>query len=159
MFAEWLYHFVYSPTIHGTFTCSTNLLILGILRTFYFSHSINNRCIDVFIMKVKVKVAQLCPTLCDRWTIQSMAFSRPEYWSGQPFPSPGHLPNLGIEPRSPTLQADSLPAETQREAHVYHGIALICISLKADNNEFSHVLNCFPQPALVSQVFSHFLKF
>ena len=40
-----------------------------------------------------------------------MEFSRPEYWSGQPFLSPGDLPNPGIEPRSPTLQADSLPAE------------------------------------------------
>ena len=45
------------------------------------------------------------------WTIQSMEFSRPEYWSGLPFPSPGDLPNLGIEPRSPTLQVDSLPIE------------------------------------------------
>ena len=43
--------------------------------------------------------------------MQSMEFSRPEYWSGQPFPSPGDLPNPGIKPRSPTLQADSLPAE------------------------------------------------
>ena len=40
-----------------------------------------------------------------------MEFSRPEYWSGLPFPSPGDLPNLGIEPRSPALQVDSLPAE------------------------------------------------
>ena len=47
------------------------------------------------------------------WTIQSMEFSRTEYWSGWPFPSPGDLPNPGIEPRSPTLQADSLPAEPQ----------------------------------------------
>ena len=39
--------------------------------------------------------------------------SRPEYWSGEPCPSPGDLPNLGIEPRSPALQADSLPAEPQ----------------------------------------------
>ena len=46
-------------------------------------------------------------------TIQSMEFSRLKYWSGQPFPSPGDLPNLGIEPRSPTLQVDSLPAEPQ----------------------------------------------
>ena len=45
------------------------------------------------------------------WTIQSIEFSRPEYWSVWPFPSPGDLPNPGIEPRSPTLQADSLPAE------------------------------------------------
>ena len=42
-----------------------------------------------------------------------MGFSRPEHWSGQPFPSPENLPNQGIEPRSPTLQANSLPAETQ----------------------------------------------
>ena len=40
-----------------------------------------------------------------------MEFSRPEYWSGLPFPSPGDLPNPGIKPRSPALQADSLPAE------------------------------------------------
>ena len=43
----------------------------------------------------------------------SMEFSRPEYWSWKPFPSPGDLPNPGIEPRSPALQADSLPAEPQ----------------------------------------------
>ena len=40
-----------------------------------------------------------------------MGFSRQEYWSGLPFPSPGDLPDPGIDPRSPTLQADSLPAE------------------------------------------------
>ena len=58
-----------------------------------------------------MQVTQSCPTLCD--PIQSMEFSRPEYWSGEPFPSPGDLPNPGNEPRSPTLQADSLPAEPQ----------------------------------------------
>jgi len=40
-----------------------------------------------------------------------MEFSRPEYWSGEPFPSPGDLLNPGIEPRSPALQVDSLAAE------------------------------------------------
>ena len=40
-----------------------------------------------------------------------MEFSRPEHWSGQPFPSPGDLFNAGIEPRSPASQVDSLPAE------------------------------------------------
>ena len=40
-----------------------------------------------------------------------MGFSRQEYWSGLPFPSPGDLPDTGIEPRSPTLQADSLSSE------------------------------------------------
>ena len=42
-----------------------------------------------------------------------MEFSRPEYWSGQPLPSPGNLPNPGIELGSPALQADFLPPEPQ----------------------------------------------
>ena len=46
-------------------------------------------------------------------TIQSMGFSRPEYWSGYPFPSPGDLPDPGMKPGSPPLQADSSPAEPQ----------------------------------------------
>ena len=41
----------------------------------------------------------------------SMEFSRQEYWSELPFPSPGDLPNPGSEPRSPTLQADALTSE------------------------------------------------
>ena len=41
----------------------------------------------------------------------SMKFSRQEYWSGLPHPSPGDLPDPGIEPRSPALQADALPSE------------------------------------------------
>ena len=47
------------------------------------------------------------------WTLQPMEFSRPEYWSGLPFPSLGDLPNPGIEPTAPELQVDSLPAEPQ----------------------------------------------
>ena len=45
------------------------------------------------------------------WPIQSMEFSRPEYWCGYTFPSPGDLPNPGIEPRSAAFQANSLPTE------------------------------------------------
>ena len=41
----------------------------------------------------------------------SMGFPRQEYWSGLPFLSPGDLPDPGIKPRSPALQADSLPTE------------------------------------------------
>ena len=62
--------------------------------------------------------------MCDSfnpWTIAhqaplSMGFPRWEFWSGLPFPSPGDLPNLGTEPESPALQADSLSSEpmTQR---------------------------------------------
>ena len=40
-----------------------------------------------------------------------MGFSRQEYWSGLPFPSPGDLPNPGIEPWSPALQTDALQSE------------------------------------------------
>ena len=61
-------------------------------------------------------VAKSCLTLVTPWTVAcqaslSMGFSRQEYWSGLPFPSLGDLPNPGIEPESPALQADSLPAE------------------------------------------------
>ena len=50
------------------------------------------------------------------WTVAyqaspSMGFPRQGYWSGLPFPSPGDLPDPGIEPRSPALQADALPSE------------------------------------------------
>ena len=57
-----------------------------------------------------------CSVVSDSVTpwIQSMEFSRPQHWNGQPFPSPGDLPNPAIEPRSLTLQADSLPAEPQK---------------------------------------------
>ena len=63
-------------------------------------------------------VAQSCLTLCDPLDYSppgssSMEFSRQEYWCGLPFPSPGDLPNPGVEPRSPALHADSLPTEPQ----------------------------------------------
>ena len=51
----------------------------------------------------------------------SMEFSRHEYWSWLPFPSPGDLPNPGIEPRSPALQADSLPSESPWKPHSRSG--------------------------------------
>ena len=58
------------------------------------------------------------------WTVAykallSMEFSRQEYWSGLPFPSPGDLPNMGIEPRSPALQVDALPSEPPGEMIFY----------------------------------------
>ena len=45
------------------------------------------------------------------WAVWSMDFSRPEYWSGEPFPSPGGVPSPGNKPKSPSLQGVSLPAE------------------------------------------------
>ena len=49
---------------------------------------------------------------------KSIEFSRPEYWSGWPIPSPGDLPDPGIEPESPALQMDSLPTELSGKAGV-----------------------------------------
>ena len=68
---------------------------------------------DVLSSHVCVQLLQLCSTLCNTMdcscqTPLSTEFSRPEYWSGLPFPSPGDLPDPGMEPRSPALQPDSL---------------------------------------------------
>ena len=67
------------------------------------------------------EVGQSCPTLRPRGGYTpcavapqaplSVGFSRQGYWSGLPFPSPGDLPNPGIKPESPALQADALPSE------------------------------------------------
>ena len=69
-------------------------------------------------VKVKVKVKSLSPVrlFATPWTVTyqappSMGFSRQEYWSGVLFPSPGDLPDPGIEPGSSALEADSLTSE------------------------------------------------
>ena len=71
--------------------------------------------VDIMV-KVQVKSLSCVQLFVTPWTIVhqaplSMEFSRQEYWSGLPFPSPGALPNPGIEPRSPALQADALLSE------------------------------------------------
>ena len=68
----------------------------------------------IFFSLMKVKVAHSCPTFVIRWTVAyqvclSMGFFIQEYWSGSPFPSPGDLPDPGIEPgslMSPALSGD-----------------------------------------------------
>ena len=69
-------------------------------------------------MKVKVKVKSFSPVqlFVTPWTVTyqapwSIGFSRQEYWSGLPFPSPGDLPNPGIKTGSPALHTDALPSE------------------------------------------------
>ena len=67
-------------------------------------------------LKVKVKLLSRVQLFATPWTVAyqappPMGFSRQEYWSGLPFPSPGDLPNPGIEPESSTLSADALLSE------------------------------------------------
>ena len=66
--------------------------------------------------RMKVKPLSHVSLFATPWTVAhqappSMGFSKQEYWSGLPCPSPGDLPDPGIEPRSPALQADSLLTE------------------------------------------------
>ena len=77
-----------------------------------------------YSIKVTVKVKSLSRVrlFVIPWTVVyqaslSMGFSRQEYWSGLPFPSPGDLPDPGIKPRSPALQADALPSEPPGKPH------------------------------------------
>ena len=59
----------------------------------------------------------------------SMEFSREEYWSGLPFPSPGDLPDPGIEHRSPALRVNSLPSEPPGKPEA------TCFNLVANKNK------------------------
>ena len=69
-----------------------------------------------------------------------MKFSKPEYWRGQLFPSPGDLPNPGFKPGSPTLLEDSLPAEPSGKPSFY-----ILYLLKFPKREYWSKLP-FPTP-------------
>ena len=88
---------------------------------FTFSTRVSGRLqgignVNLTIDKVKVKSPSPVQLFATPWTVAyqappSMEFSRQEYWSGLLFPSPGDLPNPGIKPRFPALQADTLPSE------------------------------------------------
>ena len=89
-----------------------------------------NEEIESFASQVKVKSVS-CSVMSDSaipWNVihqgpLSMGFSRQEYRSRLPFPSPGDLPNPGIEPGSPALQADALPSEPPGKPIVGSGVA------------------------------------
>ena len=87
----------FASPFHCRLKCS---LVIGIIKkceSENVSHSVASDSVTPWTV---VRQAPLC-----------MEFSRQEHWSGQPFPSPGDLPDPGIEPRSPILQTDSLPSE------------------------------------------------
>ena len=79
-----------------------------------------------------------------------MEFSRQEYWSGLPFPSPGDHPDPGIKPGSPALQADSLPSELQvivEKIYIYTHIY---------NLFLYHIISFSHQTPTKPSLFSHF---
>ena len=89
-----------------------------------FPFSFPRSCVECCLCAISVSfgggglVTMSCLTLATPWTVArqaplSMGFPRQEYWSGWPFPSSGDLPNPGIQPESPILQADSLPLSQQ----------------------------------------------
>ena len=94
----------------------------------------------------------------------SMGFSRQGYWSGLPCPSPGDLPNPGIEPRSSALRVDSLPAELPGKAPVssYSRILIshenegtMCVHAKSLSvvSDSGDPLNCSPPGSCVHGIF------
>ena len=107
---------------------------------------------DILWKTVKVSSVWLSETA---WTIAyqaplSMEFSRQEYWSGLPFPSPGDLPNQRIEPRSPTLQVDSLPSESPGKPKWYP-MVLLFAAFPLENRTLptgGSLSSTFPMPSL-----------
>ena len=84
----------------------------------------------------KVKLFSRVQLFATLWIVThqaplSVGFSRQEYWSGLPFPSPGDLSNPGIEPRSPTLQADALTSEPP-------GKSTVTVTRRMPSNFFKH---------------------
>ena len=84
-------------------------------------------------VKVKVKSLSHIRLFVTPWTcslhqaLLSMGFSRQQYWSVLPFPSPGDVPDPGIEPRSSTLQADALPSEPTGKLITSKRKLLLCL--------------------------------
>ena len=88
-------------------------------------HSSLSQCVAPWLT-FESEVAQSCLTLCDPMdcSLPSMGFSRQEYWSGLSFPSPGDLPDPGIEPGSPEFQADALTSEPPGKPPLRHTLSL-----------------------------------
>ena len=92
------------------------LAVQGPLKNLLQHHSSKASVLQCSTESLKVNLLSCVRLVTTPWTVAhqappSMGFSRQEYWSGLPFPSPGDLPDPGIEPRSPTSQADALTSE------------------------------------------------
>ena len=97
----------------------------GILRASFSFRTWGN----LLETKVKVKSLSRVRLFVTPWTIAyqappSMIFSRQEYWNGLLFPSPGDLPDPGIEPGSPALEADALTSEPPGKPHIIEPMSI-----------------------------------
>ena len=95
---------------------SLSLGCMPIISVFYLEYYFPFTFQVIIDICVCVKLLSRVRLFATPWTVTrqallSMGFSRQEYWSGLPFPSPGDLPNPGMEPGSPALQADALSSE------------------------------------------------
>ena len=93
------------------------------------------------------------PLLATPWTVAhqappSMGFSRQEHWSGLPFPSPEALPNPGIKPRSPALQAEVFLLLSHQGSPIITLLqpAPFCISKNSRNSSYDQAVGIIPKP-------------
>ena len=107
-----------------------------------------------------VLVTQSCLTFAAPWTLAhqaplSMEFSRQEYWSGLPSPSPGDLPDPGIEARSTTLWADSLPPGKPHCWNQFSSVVQSCLTLCDPMNHSTPGLPVYNQLLESTQTHGH----
>ena len=94
-------------------------MVFSLFLILKLSHNLAINCFFVFKNESESHSVMSNSLLPPR-TMQSMEFSRLEYWSGWLYPPPGDLPNPGIKPRVPALQADSLSAKPQGKTSEVH---------------------------------------
>ena len=119
----WLYSSCTFPVLscgHSHFTWTPK----GLLPRSHWKNDYLSKGKICCINMVKVKLLSHVQLFATSWTVAlqappSMGFSRQEYWSGLPFPSPRDLPDPGIEPRSPALEADALTSEPGFNKYIY----------------------------------------
>ena len=107
------------------------------IERIYYGHGLKYsflRCWFFLTWSIDWKWSRSVMSFAILWAVQdplSMGFSRQEYWNGLPFSSPGDLPDSGIEPRSPALQADALPSEPWNATTIKIpvGFLLVCFDL------------------------------
>ena len=104
---------------------SFNGLVLSTIQITCFVIKVSVKAMDTH-RESEAKSLSRVQLFATPWTVghqapPSMGFPRQEYWNGVPFPSPGDIPDPGIEPGSPTLQADALPSEPPGKSNLIKG--------------------------------------